>query len=178
MSGRLPTVGNGDESHASNCAKCMQWAEESRDAAIASRDFSMRSAQKAEASANAALGAQQESGRQAREIADMRRDVTEIRSEMNTGFTEITAMLRAERSTHLSATRVSHEDFSPSDTGSHYIVTRETFETLAEEHDLKKDGNKWRSAWEKARGIVLVVAGGAGIKLAEIFLRWAFLKNK
>lgn len=131
-----------------------------------------RATQKADAATNAALAAQQTVSRFERELSDLRR-------EMNDGFAELANTLRnlqyglrgASGPTRETRTSLTHEDFNPTETGSHYICTRDTVQTVLEEREMKLDAGKWRAMWRRVRGFVWTAAGAGGALLVEQLLQ-------
>lgn len=139
-------------------ASAQDWAERANHAAQIATS-------KAQTAVNAAMEAKQS-------VSFIEREVGQLRQEMNSGFEELSKEVRQLKSLPRSRT-ITHEDFQETPTGS-YKITRDTFSTLLAEHELHRDGRRWRRWWRRFRGVVWASVGAAGGVGIERLVVWLF----
>lgn len=98
-----------------------QWAESAMHA-------SHVATQKAQTATNAAMESKQA-------VSLIEREVGELRTEMNDGFAELTKEIRTLKRAPLSPSR---NTFSPTDTGSHFIVPADEIDNLLDQRTGKR----------------------------------------
>ena len=129
---------------------------------LSAEEYAYQAKQSAHRAEDAALSAQQS-------VSMLHTEVQELRKEMLRGFRELSGALELHRTPKLS-----RSDFNPSDTGSHFIVARETVEVLLEERETKEAAAAWRGTLGVVRrvaiGFALALSAGLAGYLVRHFL--------
>lgn len=121
-------------------------------------EYARRSHDNAERTANAALRMEQTAGRMEREIVEVRRDVRQL--------TEVVGVLTTPPKPRKPG------KFSPTDTGSHFLVPAQDLDALLAQERLREDAATYRSVKRRARQLIVAAAVGSATFGGEHLVKW------
>ena len=153
--------GNGTAEHYAELAA----ADAARATEIAGRAES-----KAEVAVNSSL-------RVSQMVAKVDREVTEIRREMNDGFSELASELRSLKSLPNRLPSMSKDDFETTQTGSHFIVPADQLDDMLDRRKDRDDAAHWRGTKRRLRQLAIAVFVGVATFLGEHVVKWLAFHN-